>query len=351
MNKANKGEWAELYTLVKILIENKVPVLDSAARPVKNKFFKFVELLRQDAGSTLIFIPYGSAEHKSTARTLPPKAELSSLNEKFLREILLSQGSSFASPTGSRIMSLLGISSLKAASNEKVDLSARLAGLEGSEDRKLGFSIKAQLGSPSTLFNAGSNTIFEYRVVGGPVDATEINSISSKSKYVDRVRAIYATGAELEFCSISSEIFPINLDIVESSLQKRLASLIVDSYLYESKRITDVIASAAARSSDPNYSIKTTYQVKNFLRAVALGMVPNSLWDGNLAAYGGYLIVDPNGEVGCLHLQNDDAFKNYLIENTKFDTPAQKSGTFGLVREAYNGEQYFSLSLQIKFLK
>lgn len=348
---ANKGEWAELYTLVRILLDNKVPALDKQAKPIRGKFYHFMELIRQESGTQLRFVPYDSPEPNTTATLLPARQELSRLNDQLLREILTSTGSTFRCRSGEQIMRLLGINSLKAAASEKIDLSARLAGLIGSDEAVLGFSIKAQLGSPSTLFNAGNHTVFNYKVVGGNVDVQTINSIQTKSKYVDRVRAIYDSGAELIFDSINSEVFPLNLDLIESSLQEKLAMLIVDSYRFDSKHVLNVIASTAARSSDSNLLNKLTYQVKNFLRAVALGMVPKTLWDGNLSAYGGYLIVDPNGNIGCLHLQNDDTFKDYLIENTKFETPAQKSGAFGDIKSHPNGDLTFSLNLQIKFLK
>ena len=348
---ANKGEWAELYTLVRILLDNKVPALDKQANPIRGKFYHFMELIRQESGTQLRFVPYDSTTSNESATLLPSRQELTRLNEKFLREILTTAGSSFSSKYGEEIMNLLGITSLKAASSQKIDISAKLAGLIGSDEAELGFSIKAQLGSPSTLFNAGTHTIFNYKIVGGNVDVDAINSIESNSKYVDRVRAIYDSGAELVFDSINSDVFPENLDLIESSLQAKLASLIVDSYRSNSKHVVDVISNTASRSSDANLQNKLTYQIKNFLRAVALGMVPRTPWDGNLSAYGGYLIVDPNGNVGCLHLQNDDIFKDYLIENTKFETPAQKAGAFGDIKALPNGDLTFSLNLQIKFLK
>lgn len=348
---ANRGEWAELYTLVRILLDNKVPALDKHAKPIRGKFYHFMELIRQESGTQIRFVPYDSMTESSTATLLPSRSELARLNDKFLREILTSSGSSFSSSYGEEIMNVLGITSLKAASSQKIDLSAKLAGLIGSEDAELGFSIKAQLGSPSTLFNAGAHTIFNYKIIGGVVDVDAINAIETKSKYVDRVKAIYDAGAELVFDSINSDVFPLNLDMIETSLQEKLATLIVDSYRFDSKHVQDVISSTAARSSDVNLKNKLTYQIKNFLRAVALGMVPKTPWDGNLSAYGGYLIVDSNGGVGCLHLQNDDTFKDYLIENTKFETPAQKSGAFGDIKRLPNGDLTFSLNLQIKFLK
>lgn len=348
---ANKGEWAELYTLVKILLDNKVPALDKTAKPIRGKFYHFLELIRQESGTEIRFAPYDSVALKSNSSPAASREYLSNLNESFLRQIQHSEGSSFSSECGEEIMKILGIRSLKAAASQKIDLSAKLAGLHGADESELGFSIKAQLGSPSTLFNAGAHTIFNYKVIGGSVDVNAINSISTKSKYVDRVKAIYESGAILVFDNVNSDVFPLNLDLIDTSFQESLATLMVDSYRFDSKRVRDVITSTASRSSDVNLKNKLTHQIKNFLRAVALGMVPNTRWDGNLLAYGGYLIVDPNGNVGCLHLQNDDVFKDYLLENTKFETPAQKAGAFGEVKIDPDGQLSFSLNLQIKFLK
>lgn len=49
-------------------------------------------------------------------------------------------------------------------------------------DDTFGFSIKSQLGSPSTLFNASGATNFTYKVIGNNLSADEIAVFTWLSK-------------------------------------------------------------------------------------------------------------------------------------------------------------------------
>lgn len=79
-------------------------------------------------------------------------------------------------------------------------------------------------------------------------------------------------------------------------------------------------------------------------------MVPQSEWNDRLSSYGGYIVVREDGVLVCYHLYNEDAFKDYLFENTKLDTPSTARHKFGSIYEK-NGELFIDLNLQIRFIK
>ena len=347
---ANRGEWAELYALVSLLLNNSVPSLDSKLEPIPGKLFKFLELMRRDDGAVLKFVPYDSPLISSGSESLPTREHLERDARLFWSELQSTEGRAFESKHGSKIMKSLGLIGLKAQSSEKVDLYARLAGLMGSDDRQLGFSIKSQVGANSTLLNPSGPTTFEYAVEGGSVDVEEINRINTHQKFRDRIKAIYDSGAKLVFSSLPSSTFRGNLDLIESNLTKYLADLLLVFYTTKNRTVLDTINHLASKSKDPMFEKKLKYSMKNFLRAVALGMVPGTDWDGDLTAYGGYLFVMSDGKLGCFHLQKDDEFKTYLLENTKFDTASRSEGTqpCGELRRTDSGIK-FSLRLQIRF--
>ena len=349
--RANRGEWAELYALVRILLNNVVPSLDKDLNPISGKLFKFLELLRKDDGASLRFVPYDSPLDPLASENLPERSDLADVLDAFWQDIKSSKGSAFESEQGLKLMRALGIKNIKAKSSEKVDLYARLAGLIGSDDGHLGFSIKSQVGANSTLVNASAQTIFVYSVQGAEIDWQRINAIDTRSKIQDRVKEIYKSGGKLVFDSVGSSIFQQNLDLIESNLKKNLGELLVAAYRSDSRNLVDTIKVLASESEDQQFEKRINYQIKNFLRAAALGMVPGTEWDGDLTAYGGYLIVKADGSIGCFHLQKDDDFKNYLLENTKFDTPSGSSdrGAFGTLYEGPKGVM-FTLKLQIRFL-
>lgn len=347
---ANRGEWAELYALVKLLLNNSVPSLDRNLQPIPDKMFRFLELMRKDEGAMLRFVPYDSPAVETGTEILPLRADLESAASSFWSELLASKGPSFESKIGLKLMKALGITVLKAQSTEKVDLYARLAGLLGSEDGQLGFSIKSQVGAASTLINASGQTTFEYSVEGGAIDVEKVNKIETSSKIRDRIEAIYDAGGRLCFSSVPSSVFQGNLDLVESTLKQNLADLLLVFYTTENRSVLETIKHLSSMSTDSQLEKKLQYSIKNLLRAAALGMMPGTEWSGELTAYGGYLIVTSEGNLGCFHLQQDDEFKNYLIENTKFDTPSGSTGRkpFGLLYKTDSGLK-FSLRLQIRF--
>ena len=77
-------------------------------------------------------------------------------------------------------------------------------------------------------------------------------------------------------------------------------------------------------------------------------MVPSRPWDTYLNTYGGYLVVKENGDLVCYHLYNDDQFKDYLYNNTRFETPSTSRHGFGKIYEE-DGELKLKLNLQIRF--
>lgn len=94
-----------------------------------------------------------------------------------------------------------------------------------------------------------------------------------------------------------------------------------------------------------------SFKVKAFLRAIALGMVPNTEWDTYLSTYGGYIVVRDDGLLLCYHLYNDDDFKDYLFNNTKFDTPSSTRHQFGTIYFDDNSQPMINLNLQVRFVK
>ena len=53
----NKGEWSEIYTLLKLLGEGKVYAGDQNLNIIKNLFYPIVSILRQEQPGKLQYIP------------------------------------------------------------------------------------------------------------------------------------------------------------------------------------------------------------------------------------------------------------------------------------------------------
>ena len=131
-------------------------------------------------------------------------------------------------------------------------------------------------------------------------------------------------------------------------------TIIFNFYTSNSSKIIDLI-SKVEEDNPLNFDISDrhkfyTYKTKRLLTDIALGMMPSKVWSGEYDATGGYLIVKEDGDILCYHIYNKNEFENYLINNTKLDTASSTRHDFGCIYEE-NGELFFKLNLQIRFIK
>ena len=214
-----------------------------------------------------------------------------------------------------------------------------------------------QLKNESTLLNAGKTTNFIYKITGDSIPSDidiKVNNINTRSKIKDRIEKIQAESCYLEFFKLNNSTFENNLILIDSSLPKIISSLLLFYYTLSNSKtseLTDILSNENplnfnTESSHPYYE----YKIKRFLTDIALGMMPSQVWTGELDATGGYLVVKEDGEILCYHIYNRNEFENYLLKNTKIETGSSSRHEFGKIYKK-NGELFFNLNLQIRFLK
>ena len=57
------------------------------------------------------------------------------------------------------------------------------------------------------------------------------------------------------------------------------------------------------------------FKVKSFMVAIALGMMPATIWDGRYEATGGYIIVKESGDMICFHVYDRNLLEDILLPN------------------------------------
>jgi len=225
-----------------------------------------------------------------------------------------------------------------------------------SQSPELGFSIKSQLGNSSTLLNASVPTNFVYKIVNAdfcPSNIEQINSISTKSKIKDRVKAVAELGGSLEYLDVENSIFKNNLILIDSHLPQIMAEVVRVFYTSKLSTIKDIVK--YLEDTNPlNYDTAHShkfyeYKIKRLLTDTALGMMAATVWTGTYEATGGYLVVKENGDVLCYHIYNKNEFENYLFANTKLETASSDRHKFGSIYETKSG-LFFKLNLQIRFM-
>jgi hypothetical protein len=354
--KVNKGEWSEVYVFCKILNEREVSAADSSLETRVGDTYKFLKLYRADESGLrqeydletdgIIKIIDKSGRAIKTVSS----DGLSSKTQRIFQAIKNAKSSSFEIEEASSLMHELLISQAKAGSLEKSDIIAEVSDKIGRGSHELGFSIKSHVGGAPTLVNSSSHTNFAYEIVGFNGGIDEINSIEGRSKVRDRLTSIYASGGYLNFSGITSQTFTSNLKYADMLFPEILAEMLLSYFLNNGPKTKDLIQSVLSTEKFDITEEQLTYKVMDFLRSSALGMVPSRPWSTKLDTYGGYIVVLADGGLVCYHLFNDDDFKEYLVSQTKFDTPSTTKYDFGNIY-LQDGKPMINLNLQIRFLK
>jgi type II restriction enzyme len=357
MITGNKGEWSEVYTLLKVISEKQLFTGDSNLNKIETLIFPIIRVLRDETNGTfefsydkdLVIVKNGEKEIRISVLEFQKQAHflLTKLKEK--------TNATFSIPEIESFINSFHSHSLKAKSTVKSDIRIVIHDQRTSTNPELGFSIKSQLGGASTLLNAGKTTNFIFKINNLTLTQNqilEINEIETRSKIKDRIGKIAELGGKLEFQKTESSIFGNNLILIDSALPKIIADSL---HLFFTSTFSTVLELTAKISiTNPlEYNLETnhpfySYKIKRFLTDIALGMMPSKVWTGELDATGGYLVVKENGEVLCYHIYNRNEFEDYLFKNTKLETASSTRHVFGKVYEE-NGQLYFKLNLQIRF--
>lgn len=351
---ANKGEWSELYVLYSLFADHKIAAANNNLEPTGH-FYHFLKIFRNDnPGEHLVYDLSEQDKVKIISNRFPirdvPTAGLSDKTKRIFAQIQNANESSFEIIEAERLMSVFSLSKIKANSGQKSDIVATIKDDIISETEPYGFSIKSRVGCPSTLLNASLGTNFIYKISGGYIDINEINSISTKSKVRDRLHEILRREGAFVELSMASKTFENNLKTVDTQMPKIISEMLLLYYLGYSNSMAELCHAAFKSGKFDLTEQQIVSKVRNFLKVIALGMVPQSEWNDRLSSYGGYIVVREDGVLVCYHLYNEDAFKDYLFENTKFDTPSTSRHKFGVLYEE-NGELFINLNLQIRFIR
>jgi hypothetical protein len=359
MLRGNKGEWSEIYTLLKIISDKKLFAGDSDLNKIERLIFPIIKILRDESNGTyeycyesdLVIIKGDDEEFRIPIAQFQEKAVL------LLSKLKETTSATFSIPEIEIFINSFNCVSLKAKSSIKSDIRIVIHDQRTGTTPELGFSIKSQLGGASTLLNAGKTTNFIYEientVLSGPQIQT-INGIDSRSKIKDRIEKIRELSGILNFKQTESSIFGNNLILIDSALPKILAEIVYLFFTSGHSKTADLVNEISIlnplefnlETNHPFYS----YKIKRFLTDIALGMMPSKVWTGELDATGGYLVVKEDGEILCYHIYNRNEFEDYLLNNTKLETASSTRHDFGTLYEADNS-LYFKLNLQIRFLK
>lgn len=359
MITGNRGEWSEIYALFKLLGDKQLFLGDKDIEKLEGLVYPIIKILRSESNGDFEYSIQDEiiliSGNKQVLKIPIDEFKMKALF--LLKRIKENRDRTFAVPEVEQFMQSINCFSLKASSSAKTDITIIVHDQRTNQQPKLGFSIKSQLGSPSTLLNAGKTTNFIYKI-GDEIltenEIEQINSINTRSKIMDRIARIQNKSGIFEFVRTERKIFSNNLVLIDSLLPKILSEIVFDFYSSEFSHLEDLV-NLIAEKNPLEFDTKNEhkfyeYKIKRFLTDIALGMMPSQVWTGEYDATGGYLIIKENGEILCYHIYNRNEFENYLLNNTKLETASSSRHGFGKIYEE-NGQLFFKLNLQIRFIK
>lgn len=368
MITGNKGEWSEIYTFFKLLGDGGIYAADGNLNKIESRYYPLIEILRTENGQTPKRYINDTNQEKIKiidAKTNECLVHLPIDNFIIQSKLLLEKIKSkknkekgaFSVIDTENFMNKIYCKCLKAPAPDKSDITLVLHDTDTYANEQFGFSIKSKLGNPSTLVNPSGQTIFSYEVIGNlsPSDIEEINEISSKSKIIDRINMIFDKGCKFRF-EETGKIFQLNLEMVDVMLPQIISFMLLHSYKrYNEKCIKDInkLIEILDVENPCNFDMSKghpfySYKIKSFLVAYALGMKANTVWNGEVEATGGYIVVKQDGDLACYHFYRKNEFSEYLLNNTRLETPNGRAD-FGKIY-CKNGKNYIALNLQVRFI-
>jgi DNA (cytosine-5)-methyltransferase 1 len=352
----NKGEWTELFTFIKILLEQKLLLSDKDLKPTGD-YFKINKITTENLD--LEFIPLSSTKLKSInpIKNEENEIDISEIINKTSISNILSQikdgSGTFEIEDFEIVQTVLGFSAIKGGnSSQKADIILDIEHSTFVKENE-GFGIKSYLGSKPTLLNASGNTNFMFEIENlDNSKISEINGISTKTKLRDRIEKVIKDGGTFTYLKAEKDTMNYNLKMVDSVLPEIIGYLLLSFYHNRISKLTDLVDYLCDETTiltdlDIDDKAMLSDKLKKFLVAILLGFFAGKKWDGSYES-NGTIVVKENGDLITFHIIDMDNLKNYLFENIKLDTPSSSRHKFGTVIQDKT-KNYFKLNLQLRF--
>jgi hypothetical protein len=355
---ANKGEWSELLALATILDAGQIE-LGSAQKKIGpkigNKPFDVLGAMLPAEPATAVssfeiegeFVKLfrggrsvGHVSRREIARHIP----------ELYRDI--QNGSpngsrTFDSTAGQEIKTLLQLQTL-GSKVQNFDLLLDVKVDELTKPKRLGFSIKSEIGGAWTLLNASGLTNFEYEL-DHPELSPEALVLPHDEKSVNKnVQSLIQSGWRFGFVDIQSSgrsgsTFQENLRDIDPRFPALLAMAVLGFYGTQKNKFLDIVDDVAKGEDDPEMVIDLFHE---FMIRKLQGLVAGTPYREPGIPLGGILYVRSNGTVETSPILDTHSIAYDLMSQLKFERPDRRNKFGSLIRR--RGKTYFKLNLQLR---
>lgn len=361
MLRGNRGEWSEVYVLFRLLADGAVTLVDSNLIKLPGDGFRIERVIRHESQGDVTFKSgdIGVTVELDGKNSVIPRETFRSAADHLLKVLLNTQGK-ISDVRSEELLTRLRLRTLKASATRKADIGFVVTDPYLGELQELEMSIKSQLGSSATLFNAsGYSTNFRFiahsfkgSVESLPQEDTTVRSVSQF------VKTLITESAFVGFLGMRNKKFENNLRMIDMKLPEILGAMLLKYFGTPSSSVASI---TDALIEDDPLGVGTDlapllypHKVKCFLVDCALGLKTGKPWNGSYSANGGYIIVRSDGSLACIHAFNRDNFQEYLFKSTRLEGPSSNRHKYGFVAESSKNPDgtfdiLFDLNLQVRF--
>lgn len=358
--EASKREWSELYAFFRLLADGQVMLGTPNGTPDESKSLKVSKIRREEHDGSRLYIIEEKDVHllgETVDRRIPREdfAVVAQLVYDAIREG--GKDSEITSPEGvEEFLDEVGIYDLEAKTDDRTDFYVAFWHIDAP---LVGFRSFSRLSGLPSLLDGGraANLKFEQTGVRFPAPTiNKINFLEGPNEVLDRMLMIERLGGILKYNDVADKIFRSNLLMIDLHFPRMMAEMVRIMYYEDITRLTEL--TERIKEINP-LKIKAElitkhhyyeFKVKQFLLALALGMRPAKLYNGQDSAVEGFVFTDMEGRIMVYHKSERSTFENFLFLNTRLERGSLEKDKYGFL-ERENNLFYFKLNLKIGFIK
>jgi hypothetical protein len=335
MRTGNLGEWAEAYTLLKLLVSDTVQTREGVEVSLNS-------IHKSSNGDSISFVNSGSGFLDNITTT--SKSEIENALSDF-KDLEKPKRGTFSAPLLEYQLKKLGINEIKAARSLKADVALSFRNLYGSVGEVNDYSIKSELKGLSSILNASGHTNFKYRIHAPSFkEISHLNSIRSKSKVKDKFQQLAANNFKVSHDSIISDDFRNNLNRVSKDAELIFSRILLAYFQGKGSRISELVTAICENEAERAVTEKI---VKKVLVEFLLHSSPGDTQREKEHKLGGLLILDSSYELQIVLAGDKTGLADYIYSKAIIDTPSTTRHKFGNIY-AEGGNSFVNLNLQVR---
>ena len=357
--EATKREWCELYTFFRLLTEGKVTL--GTAKAKKGEIDWPIAMIQREEhdGTRCYYIEKEMVRIKGeNSEKSVPREDFGIVADLILQAVKSSSEDEVTSPDGvEEFLDEVAIFDLEAKTEDRTDF---YIAFWHPEAPLSGFSVRSRLGAMNPLLDGGRAANLKLEQSGVKFATPTVNKINAlpetPNEVAERMLLIERLGGVLKYSDVADRVFRSNLLMIDLHFPRVLTEMVRIMHLDDITRISEL--TEVIKQMNP-LKIKDElvnkhgfyeFKVKQFLMALALGMRPAKIYNGQDSAVEGILLMDGSGEVLCYHKSEKPVMEAFLFLNTRLEKGSLDKDKYGFL-ERENGTYYFKLNAKIGWVK